>query len=289
MQSLEIQSPTALHSDSLQCMEVWGGNHGIQRHFHLPGLDVWLYSRPHNNVASGGDVYYLSSCASGRITRLLLSDISGHGAAVSQCASQLRDLMRKHINRVSQKKFVAEINKNFNELGENTFATALVGTFFASTCSLQLCTAGHPQPLLFRKQIGKWETCQPIDESPHTLTDLPLGIAQGVEYQQSQVMLNPGDMMLAYTDGVTEMRLANDRLLNTSGLRSLAQSLTETNPADFLTKLIDEICRSASSPIDDDVTMMLLRADGTSTNFRDNLLAPFRILRGGRDKTRFRE
>ncbi len=280
---------STLDSDSLQCMEVWGGNHGIERHFHLPGLDVWLYSRPHNNVASGGDIYYLSSCASGRITRLLLSDISGHGTAVSQIASRLRDLMRKHINRVSQGRFVADINKDFTNLGESTFATAVVGTFFASTGSLQLCTAGHPQPLLFRKGNRNWETCEQVDDSPNTLSDLPFGITQGVEYQQSQVILNPGDMMLAYTDGVTELRLANDQLLNTSGLRSLAQSLANIDPASFLSTLVAVLCESASAPIDDDFTLILLRADGTSATFRNNLLAPFRLLRRGRDKTKFRE
>lgn len=270
-------------------MEVWGGNRGIENHFHLPGLDVWLYSRPHNNVASGGDVYYLSSCASGRITRLLLSDISGHGTAVSHFASRLRDLMRKHINRVSQEKFVADINKDFKALGESTFATAVVGTFFATTGSLQLCTAGHPQPLLFREKIGKWEISDPIEDDPNILTDLPLGIMHGVEYQKSQVTLNPGDMLLAYTDGVTEMRLANDQLLNTSGLRSLAQSLVGTEPAGFLPTLVNLLCQTTSAPIDDDFTLMLLRADGSSPSFRNNLLAPFRILRGGRDKTNFRE
>lgn len=283
------ENPSTLKSDSLQCMEVWGGNSGISRNFHLPGLDVWLYSRPHNNVASGGDVYYLSSCASGRITRLLLSDISGHGAAVSQCAGRLRDLMRKHINRVSQSKFVADINQHFTELAGSTFATAVVGTFFASTRSLQLCTAGHPQPLLFRQKSGNWETSVPRDQNPNALADLPLGITQGVEYQQSQVTLNPGDMMLAYTDGVTEIRLADNHLLNTSGLRLLAQSLSGTEPERFLSALVDEVCQNATAPIDDDLTLMLLRSDGTTTAFRDNLLAPLRILRGGRDKTRFRE
>jgi phosphoserine phosphatase RsbU/P len=41
----------------MQCMEIWGGNQRVEKYFHRPGLDVWLYSLPHENVASGGDVY----------------------------------------------------------------------------------------------------------------------------------------------------------------------------------------------------------------------------------------
>lgn len=33
-------------SDQLHCMEVWGGNRGIENHFCLPGLEIWLYSKP---------------------------------------------------------------------------------------------------------------------------------------------------------------------------------------------------------------------------------------------------
>ncbi|MBX3420595.1 MAG: serine/threonine-protein phosphatase [Pirellulaceae bacterium] len=280
---------STLDSDQLQCMEVWGGNRGIERYFRLPGLEIWLYSRPYDEAASGGDVYYLSSCASGRITRLLLADVSGHGVAVSQCASRLRDLMRKHINRVSQQLFVAEINKDFTGLGEGNFATALVGTFFASTRSLQLSTAGHPHPILFRDKSCTWEICDPGSADTTELSDLPLGIVEGVEYCQSRLTLGPGDMLLAYTDGVTEMRLSNDRQLNSAGLLSLAQAMSGTAPAAFLSKLVERLRKSSSEPMGDDMTMLLLRADGTGTSWRNNLLAPFRLLRGARNKVTFRQ
>ena len=116
-------------TEQMQCMEVWGGNQGVDQHFHLPGLDVWLYSRPFDNASNGGDVYYLSSCASGRISRLLLADVSGHGPVVSQFALRLRDLMRRNINRVSQVQFVEGMNEEFiNFQQEGLFATTLVGT-----------------------------------------------------------------------------------------------------------------------------------------------------------------
>ena len=65
--------------ERMHCMEVWGGNSPVDRGFATPGLQLWLHSQPYDRAEGGGDVYYVSSCASGRITRLLLADISGHG------------------------------------------------------------------------------------------------------------------------------------------------------------------------------------------------------------------
>ena len=63
-----------------QCMEVWRGNQPVDNGVVMPGLDAWVYSRPLGDAKAGGDVHYVSSCATGRITRLLVADVSGHGA-----------------------------------------------------------------------------------------------------------------------------------------------------------------------------------------------------------------
>lgn len=55
----------------MQCMEVWGGNTAIDRHVTTPGLESWLHDRPYKRAEGGGDIYFVSSCASGRIIRLL--------------------------------------------------------------------------------------------------------------------------------------------------------------------------------------------------------------------------
>ena len=61
----------------MACMEVWGGSQLADHATAFGGLDVWLYSRPHGQSARGGDVVYASSCATGRITRLMVADVAG--------------------------------------------------------------------------------------------------------------------------------------------------------------------------------------------------------------------
>src|SRR5919107_1849739 len=97
----------------MQCMEVWGGNQIVDSGVVMAGLDAWVFCRPFGASDAGGDVYYVSSCATGRITRLLVADASGHGSAVCDVAANLRTLMHKHVNQIEQTRFVRSMNQQF--------------------------------------------------------------------------------------------------------------------------------------------------------------------------------
>jgi hypothetical protein len=199
--------------------------------------------------------------------------------------------MRRHVNRISQARFVERMNEEFTHFNhDGNFATAVVGTFFASTGVFQLCAAGHPQPLLFRQKTGKWEVFEtaPEGKMASQVNGIPLGIVGGVEYIQARLAIKPGDMILAYTDGFTETRIANEQLLNTEGLLTLINSLDATRPDRLLTSLLGVLREQATAPVGDDLTLLLARADRSGISWRNNLLAPFRLLRRTRDATRFR-
>ena len=62
----------------------------------MAGLDAWVFSRPYGNASGGGDVYYVSSCATGRITRLLVAD--GAGVLVTDLDGQACAALAKELN-----------------------------------------------------------------------------------------------------------------------------------------------------------------------------------------------
>src|ERR1700758_5293257 len=116
-------------AQQMSCMEVWGGSQLTTRRVEMGGLDAWVYSKPFGEAQRGGDVYYASSCATGRITRLLLADVAGHGAQAAAPAADLRTLMRRFVNRLDQAEFVRLLNQQFTEMSKVvTFATAVVAT-----------------------------------------------------------------------------------------------------------------------------------------------------------------
>ena len=84
-------------------MEIWGGIEPVEPTRPTPGLDLWVFSRPFQGDEQGGDVYYVTLCGGGLITRIVVADVSGHGASVAEFSSSLRTLLRKNINQKSQK------------------------------------------------------------------------------------------------------------------------------------------------------------------------------------------
>lgn len=270
---------------ALHCMEVWGGNTRGDREFQMPGSEIWLHSRPVANVLNGGDVYYLSSCASGRISRLLLADVCGHGTRVSDLASQLRRLMHRHINRVRQADFIQEMNNELTRISQDGyFATALVGTFFSTSRSLQICSAGHPRPLLFRQAPGRWEVF-PAGPVSTAGVNLPLGIVSSIQYSQTTESLQPGDMILGFTDGLTDLLDRKGEPLGVNGLLQMVRSLDTAPPRLFLTALLANLEKWAAIPAKDDLSVLLMRANGSGASLQSTLLAPFRMLKGSRDST----
>lgn len=91
----------------MECMELWGGSRETDTVLKMSGLNAKVYSRAFGSAGYGGDVYYFSSCASGRISRVLLADVTGHGKAVANTASALRDVMRHNINMIRQTRLMA--------------------------------------------------------------------------------------------------------------------------------------------------------------------------------------
>lgn len=268
--------------ERMQCMEVWGGNRAVEQHFETAGLKIWAFSRPHGQAEFGGDVYYLSSCASGRITRMLLADVSGHGVQVAGVARTLRDLMRSNVNVIKQTRFVAAMNEQFGRFsGGREFATALVSTFFAPTQMFSLCNAGHPPPLIYRHRQRHWSELSNPDEAPAEISDTPLGVADEATYGQLQTHLDAGDMVLSFSDAVTEAEDAAGHQVGAAGVRRIVTSLAADDPAEIIPGLVGELAaRNEDNLRRDDLTLLLCQATGSGTTLRDNLLAPLRLLRG---------
>ena len=272
--------------ERMQCMEVWGGNRKADRFLETPGLEAWIYSQPHEQAPGGGDVYYVSSCASGRITRFLLADVSGHGVDASKLAIGLRELMRRNINIVQQNRFVADVNQQFAEVASaHQFATAVVCSFFSPTRRLTLCNAGHPEPVCLQQQDGQWTSIsQPSDT--RELSDFPLGVIDEASYTQTVLTLSDGDLVLLFSDAFVESVDANGDLLGADGLLSIIRSLESDQRDRFIPALNDAVrAQDPSNLSDDDATVLLIRATGTRPSVKNNLLAPIRMLRPARDRT----
>ena len=253
----------------MQCMEVWSGSQLTESSVEFGGLDAWVYSKPFGDARRGGDVYYASSCATGRITRLLLADVSGHGSAVADTATRLRTLMRQFVNRLDQAEFVRLLNRQFAELSQGgTFATAIVATFFAPTGRLTVCNAGHPRPVVYRASQRAWGLLSSGAQSDVRLRNIPLGMIALAEYEQFDVELEPGDCLLCYSDALIESCDAAGEPLREAGLLRIVRGLGDLDAQDITGRLLKEIAaRDPTNLSEDDVTVLIVRANGRAAYY----------------------
>jgi hypothetical protein len=250
-------------------MEVWGGSQLTTRGVEMGGLDAWVYSKPFGDAQRGGDVYYASSCATGRISRLLLADVAGHGTSVASTAANLRTLMRRFVNRLDQTEFVRLLNQQFTALSEvGTFATAIVATFFAPTQRMIVCNAGHPRPLLYQYAKKEWTLLGAEAENDGSTNNMPLGILDVTEYEQFDVELENGDCVLAYTDALIESRDADGEMFGEAGLLRILRLVGDVEPQLLTKALLREITdRHPGNLTEDDVTVLLVRANGNKQRY----------------------
>lgn len=268
---------------TMQCTEVWGGSAIVHRSVVMTGLDACVYSRPFEGSEEGGDIHYLSSCATGRITRCLIADVSGHGHVVAGIAGRLRNLMRRYMNYVNQSRLVEGINREFAGLAESGhFATAVVATFWGPTREIEITNAGHPTPLLYRAATKTWQPLGGGDQSMAAAapTDIPLGIIDSTTYARTRTRLEKDDLLLFYSDAFIEVRGPDGRMLGVDGLVRTLQSLGPPSHESLMHQLLGALgAGEQGTPLADDTTLMLLRLNDLRprASFLDGLRASARV------------
>jgi len=269
-----MKHPISASEPVLQCLDMIGGNHQDSYLVRSPALDVWVDSRPHGADA-GGDVHLMSVCGSGRVTRLVMADVAGHGQASQETARLLRRLVHEHINLLDQSRLVRRVNREFvqhTELGR--FATVLFMSYFAPTGHLIVCNASHPRPLHWSARRRDWrpldhhtpDTGPSIREEKETyafkpVSNLPLGLIEPTEYVQFDVHLDVGDLVVAYSDAITDAEDPAGRHLGEAGLVELVSGLEPADPEPFGRMVLAAVdrYRGGGAPQDDQTLLVARR------------------------------
>ena len=231
----------------------------------LPGLSAWISCRPLSPATEGGDLHYMTVCGKGAISRVVLADVAGHGEVVSSVAERLRDGLRKHVNTWDQSILIQELNNSFLA-GANgvQYATAFVLGHYVQSGELLFTNAGHVPPLWYRAAERKWLIISHSTPYAKDVADLPLGLIAGTPYTQTAIQLSPGDLLVLYTDGISESRDAAGRELGFDQLASFASTVPVEQPdeaGEALLSCVEMFRRPV--PAADDETMVVLRRNAS--------------------------
>jgi len=263
---ISADAPHELSGRRIACMEVWGGHDCFHGDVSVPGNDVFVGCDPHTGDSHGGDIYYVSSCAAGLITRFVLADVSGHGSVVAEAASGLRGLMRRFINTPDQSRFARALNKSFSQQN-GLFATAVLVSYFSPSDHAIICNAGHPRPLHYSVSAKRWrfldhESDGIVNQAQSKtvgVSNLPLGVINPTQYSQFAVPLEKGDLLVLYSDAFLEVRAAAGKPWGEDGLLQAIREVSATDPANLRSNLLAAILsQTNATSLDDDVTMIVL-------------------------------
>ena len=259
---MSSDSPRMIEPERLYCRELRGGNQRANYSAELPGLECWVSCRPLRPSTKGGDVYYLSVCSQGAISRITLADVAGHGEVVSAAAIRLHDALREHSDDWDQTLLIQKLSDTFlnTQQSAGEFATAFVIGYSGSSGELVFTNAGHPFPVWYRAATQQWLLIE--DQTPwsKSIANLPLGLIEGTPYTQTGLELAEGDLVILYTDGISEAEGESGTLLGMHGLVELVRALPVSSPAEAGSALIARIEQyRGSAPAEDDETVIVLR------------------------------
>jgi serine phosphatase RsbU (regulator of sigma subunit) len=184
---------------------------------------------------------------------LTVGDIAGKGLSAGIWQAHLMSLIRRCARRHADPAVaVAEVNA---ELCLDQDEPPIAALFFArldpQENELVYCNAGLPAPLLLRrnKTVERLEKGGPM-----------LGALHEAAYDSGSVRLNPGDMLLAYSDGVTECRNSEDQEFEMKRLSAAANAVGGANANQVLFSTLGAVLdfADACSP-EDDLTLLVIR------------------------------
>lgn len=229
-----------------------------EQHPRLDHLTIASHFQPASDV--GGDYYDFFQSGNDRLT-LILGDVSGKGMPAALYAMKLQglfELLGK--TEAGPKEMLVEMNDVFSErIRRNYFITALIGVLDCKDKKLCIARAGHNLPLYFHAATGETTWLNP--------NGLGIGMAKNGVFsrfmEEETIPLETGDVILFYTDGITEAMNRSDEVF---GYRRLEEILTESahlGAEDIKDGVLSGLRQFTHGlPFGDDVTLVVAKVKG---------------------------
>jgi len=213
-------------------------------------MDVGHKYVPAHDV--GGDYYDFINVSPGRIG-LAIADVAGSSVSAAVYTSMGKHVLRAYArDNASPAEVLAKVNRIVYEDTEpELFISMLYGVFDLDAMVFRYASAGHEPALLYRTEGKQFEVLQ--------ARGILLGVLPEVEFDEKEVAFGPGDIVVLFTDGLTET--SSDR--KAFGIESVKESvaLSALQPAQSIAdNLYRRLAEFADNKIIDDVGIVVVKA-----------------------------
>jgi serine phosphatase RsbU (regulator of sigma subunit) len=245
----------------------------------VAGIEMAAHCRPAQAV--GGDYYDLISVRDGSLTEaehapienitsasgttadgcdrlgIAIGDISGKGMSAALLMASLHASLRSQTLSGAGDLGIKMANVNrllYDASGSNRYATLFYAELDCGSRALHYVNGGHNPPVVLRKQDGSWRVFRLEDGGP------VVGLLAGAAYKQHTLHLLPGDILLAFTDGISEAMNAAEDEWGEERMIAEAQAHAGLDAAELLQRLFRAAdAFGAGAPQHDDMTLIVLR------------------------------
>jgi len=220
------------------------------KHFPVDGgLEFSAVCVPARGI--GGDYYDVLQRSGGRLA-FAIADISGKGISAAILMSNVHAVLRTLYDAGHPAgELCSQLNRQLHRVTDGAqFATAFFAEWSVRDRSLTYVNAGHPAPILLGSRSG-----EQLDAGGP-----PLGLFPGTDFEVGRIVLQPGDMMALYSDGITEAGESSEREFGEARLEAVLRQ-HPGEPLDKIRQYVLEAVRDWSGEeLEDDMTLLLIRA-----------------------------
>ena len=205
----------------------------------------------------GGDYFDIVKLEEDRIF-MSLGDVSGKGMPAALLMANAQAVLRSQLSDGKQIS-LKEMAKSLNHLicqfsGPEQYITTIFGQYYCPSRKYHYVNAGHPPPLIIRNN-GEVDT--------PSKSDLIIGYIPEYKYTVHEVVLDIGDIVFLYSDGVTESFDDSDAEFGEKRLGQLLTKLSNQSVSDICNAVFDSLTEfRKGKPQPDDITMAILKAKG---------------------------
>ncbi len=219
---------------------------------HTPGWQLAVILKPARETS--GDFYDVYQLPNGQLA-ILVADVVDKGAAAALYMALSWTLIRTYAREYPDQPEVVLSSANsriISDTDANRFVSVFLGVLDPISGDFVYCNAGHNPPILFNK--GEGERFKRLSK-----TGLILGILENESWKRGKVNLKPGDVLVHYTDGVTEAQNMEGDLYGAKRLIQCVQANLGCSAKDLQEAILSDIYEFiGAAPRADDIALVIL-------------------------------
>jgi len=222
--------------------------------FSIPCLSCETFYQPARGI--GGDYYDFLSLSGGR-WGIAIGDVSGKGIGAALLMASLQASLRAQALHpyLDLTALIGDVNRLVYESSPTAFfASLFYAEYEPATRMLQYVNAGHNPPIIVRPQM---ESCELFHLRAQAV---PIGMFVDTQFAATKFQLEKDDILVAYTDGITEAANASSELWGLERLERLLRSCSRIAPNQIVERILAEVSEFANGePQRDDVTLVVMK------------------------------